>query len=126
MQKPLIVVLISVLLSVVLTTAKATQFVPLTIEKQVEEADFAVEASLQSVKVFKNSSGFITSHYTFVVNEGFGFSDSKFYLDLPGGTLDGVTTAIDGAPHFAEGEKTFLLLKKICNCKTSDWQQYCY
>ena len=91
----------------------ATQFVPLSIEAQVKDADLAVEATLEKQKFYKNLNGSITGEYTFVVHEGFGFSGNEIKLDLPGGTLDGVTTLIEGAPVFKEKINYFLLLKKI-------------
>jgi len=91
----------------------ATQFVPLSIEKQIEEADFAVEATLDSKRVHKNASGQIMTEYTFVVNEGFGFNEPEFHLEIPGGTIDGVTSMIEGGPRFEEKSKVFLLLKNV-------------
>jgi hypothetical protein len=93
--------------------ANATQFIPLPIDKQIDDADFAVEATLQSRKVYKNLSGAIMSDYFFVVNESFGFPEKELHLDLPGGTLDGVTTMIDGSPNFKENRKIFLFIKKV-------------
>lgn len=101
------------ILSLFSVVARATQFIPLSIDKQVDEADFAVEATLQAQKVYKNSNGLIMSDYTFRVNESFGFNESEFHLDMLGGTYEGVTTMIDGAPHFSPGEAVFLLLKKV-------------
>lgn len=110
MKNLLAVLFILSLLSVV---ASATQFIPLSIDKQVEEADFAVEATLQSRKIYKNSNGLIMSDYTFRVNESFGFNESEFHLDMPGGTFEGVTTMVDGAPNFPLHQVIFLLLKKV-------------
>jgi hypothetical protein len=100
-------------LAIFLCTANATQFIPLSIEKQVDEADFAVEATLQAHTVYRNSASAIMTDYSFIINESFGLTEKELHLDLPGGTLDGVTSMVDGAPNFEEGKKVFLLLKKV-------------
>lgn len=96
----------------------ATMFFPLPFDKQVEEANSGVEAKLSSSKVFKNNSGTIMTEYRFDVLESHNFSsddldNKQLVLTMPGGTYDGVTSMIDGAPQFKVGEKAFLLLKKI-------------
>lgn len=98
--------------------AWATMFFPLPFDKQVEEATSAVEARLESTRVFKNSSGMIMTEYSFDVLESYNLSsddleNQKLKLTMPGGTYNGVTSMIDGAPQFNHGEKSFLLLKKI-------------
>ena len=96
----------------------ATMFIPLPFDKQVEEATSAVEVKLESSKVFKNSSGMIMTEYSFLVLESYNLSvdDTKNHqlkLSMPGGTYDGITSMIDGAPQFNKDERSFLLLKKI-------------
>ena len=96
----------------------ATVFSPMPFDKQVEEASSGVEAKLASTKVFKNSSGMIMTEYSFDVLESYNFAVDDFdnqqlKLTMPGGTYDGVTSMIDGAPQFVQNEKSFLLLKKI-------------
>ena len=93
-------------------------FSPLPFVKQVEEASSAVEVNLEKSNVFKNGLGMIMTEYTFNVLESFNVSENdleshKLKLTMPGGTLNGVTSMIDGAPQFNNGEKSFLLLKKI-------------
>lgn len=96
----------------------ATMFVPLALEKQVEEATSAVEVKLSNTRVFKNEAGMIMTEYAFNVLENYNLSsedleNKKLNLTMPGGTYDGVTSTIDGAPQFSLGEKSFLLLKKV-------------
>lgn len=96
----------------------ATIFFPLPFEKQVEEATSAVEVHLVSTKVFKNTIGNIMTEYSFDVLEAYNLSDGdleneKLKLTMPGGTFEGITSMIDGAPQFNADEKSFLLLKKI-------------
>ena len=96
----------------------ATMILPLSFEKQVEEATSAVEVNLSDARVFQSASGMIMTEYSFDVLEAYNFSDDdldnqKLKLSMPGGTLNGITSVIDGAPQFAKGERSFLLLKKI-------------
>jgi hypothetical protein len=91
----------------------ATQFVPSSIESQVNEADFGVEATLKEEQVYKNPQGFIMTRFKFSIDESFGFNDKELILELVGGTFEGVTTFIDGAPSFEINKQFFLMLKKI-------------
>lgn len=107
-----------ILVSLFANTAFATMFFPLSFEKQVEEATSAAEVKLAASKVYKNSAGGIMTEYRFEVLESYNLSEeeldqNQLKISMPGGTLDGITSMIDGAPEFKEGEKTFLLLKKI-------------
>lgn len=97
---------------------QATMFFPLPFEKQVEEATSAVEVQLASTKVFKNALGAIMTEYSFNVLEAYNvyendLENQKLKLTMPGGTFEGITSMIDGAPQFNAEEKSFLLLKKI-------------
>ncbi len=98
----------------------ATMFAPLPFDKQVEEATSGAEVKLTSSRVFKNESGLIMTEYSFDVLESHNvdsddLENQKLKLTMPGGTYNGMTSMIDGAPQFAMEEKSFLLLKKIEN-----------
>lgn len=93
-------------------------FVPLSFEKQVEEASLGVEVQLNDLKVYKNASGMIMTEYSFDVLESYNLREDdlenqKLKLSMPGGTYEGITSMIDSAPQFIKGERSFLLLKKI-------------
>jgi hypothetical protein len=95
-----------------------TIFFPMPFEKQVEEATFGVEVYLSSTKVFRNALGAIVTEYSFDVLEAYNLKsedleNQKLKLTMPGGTVNGLTSIVDGAPQFNLKEKTFLLLKKI-------------
>lgn len=96
----------------------ATMFFPLPFDKQVEEATSAAEVKLSSSHAFKNSAGAIMTEYVFDIVEGYNLSaddldNNQLKLAMPGGTYEGVSSMVDGAPSFKNGEKSFLLLKKI-------------
>jgi len=96
----------------------ATTFRAMPLEQLIEESSSGAEVELKSKKIFKNKVGMIMTDFSFKVTEGFNIDESDLSGDLltitmAGGSLDGVTSYIDGAPEFAIGEKSFLLLKKI-------------
>lgn len=96
----------------------ATTFQPMPLERLIEESNRAAEVELKSKKSFMNKIGMIMTEFTFSVGESYNLDTSDLdgeYLKITmtGGTVNGVTSFIDGAPEFAVGEKSFLLLKKI-------------
>lgn len=96
----------------------ATTFQVLPLEKLIEESSSGAEVELISKKTYKNKLGMITTDFSFKVTESFNLDESDISKDvltitLAGGTIDGLTSYIDSAPEFANGEKSFLLLKKI-------------
>ncbi len=98
--------------------AKATMFLPISLEKQVEEATFALETKFVNGRVFKNQAGEIMTEYSFDVLDSYNLDPDdldagQLKITMPGGTFEGITSMIDGAPQFSLGEKSFLLLKKI-------------
>ena len=100
--------------------SQATTFIPLTLDKQVESAGLGAEVVLQSYNSYKSSYGYIATEYNFQIVESFNFNPSEkenglVKFSLPGGTIDGVTAMVDGAPNFKPGEKIFLLLKRVNN-----------
>lgn len=106
------------LISLFANAAFATMFFPLSFERQIEEATSAAEVKLSSSRIFKNSAGAIMTEYSFEILESYNLSveeleKGRLKLTMPGGTLDGLTSMIDGAPEFKQGEKIFLLLKQI-------------
>jgi hypothetical protein len=107
-----------ILILVLANAAFATMFFPMSFDKQIDEATSAAEVKLLSSRVFKNSAGAIMTEYSFEILESYNLfqndlDQSLLKLVMPGGTFDGVTSMVDGAPVFLNGEKTFLLLKKI-------------
>ena len=100
------------------TQSFATMFNPLPIEKQVEEANSGAEVTLNQSKAFKNQNGQIMTEFKFDVLESFNLEkdsleNSQLVITMLGGTFQGVTATIDGAPNFSKDKRFFLLLKKI-------------
>lgn len=96
----------------------ATSFQSMPLEQLIEESSSGAEVELKAKKTFMNKVGMIMTDFSFKVVEGYNISDADLNgelltITMSGGTLNGITSYIDGAPEFAIGEKSFLLLKKI-------------
>lgn len=96
----------------------ATTFQSMPLEKLIEESNGAAEVELKDKKSFMNKMGMILTEYIFNVGESYNVDNSDLdgeflKITMTGGTVNGVTSFIDGAPEFLIGEKSFLLLKKI-------------
>lgn len=96
----------------------ATTFQTMPLEQLIEESSSGAEVELKSKKTFMNKVGMIMTDFSFKVTDGYNISDNDMdgelmTITMSGGSLNGVTSYIDGAPEFAVGEKSFLLLKKI-------------
>lgn len=96
----------------------ATTFQLMPLEQLIEESSSGAEVELKSKKTFMNKVGMIMTDFSFKVIEGHNIGESDLNEELltitmSGGSLNGITSYIDGAPEFAVGERSFLLLKKI-------------
>lgn len=96
----------------------ATTFQAMPLDKMIEESSGAAEVELKEKKSFMNKMGMILTEYTFNVGESYNVDSGDLDGDvlkitMTGGTVNGVTSFIDGAPEFSVGEKSFLLLKRI-------------
>jgi hypothetical protein len=102
------------------SNSRATTFIPISLDQQVESSNAAAEVELINTKVFKNVENQITTEYEFKVLSPINlasknFNDGILKLNLPGGSLNGVRMVIAGAPTFSKNEKAFLLLKLVNN-----------
>lgn len=110
--------LVVLLFMVFSISAFATTFQKMPLAKLIEDSHAAAEVSLKEKKSYMNKMGVIMTDYIFTLGESYNILDTDLegeYLkvSLIGGSIDGVTSYIDGAPEFEVGEKAFLLLKKI-------------
>lgn len=98
---------------------QATTFRKIPLAQMIEESSSAAEVKLIQKRSYMNKIGMIFTEHTFQVLEPHNLHQDVdgevLKLDMTGGTVNGVTSYIDGAPEFAIGEKSFLLLKKIEN-----------
>lgn len=114
-MKNLIIIMFTLLMSL---KSFATMFQAIPLEQLIEESSSAAEVELKSKKSYKNKHGTIMTDFSFNVIEGFNLSGDDVVgnvlrITMSGGTIDGITSFIDSAPEFTEGEKSFLLFKKI-------------
>lgn len=114
-NKTLFIIFLLILISF---KTMATTFQTMPLEQLVEESSSGAEVELKSKKTFMNKVGMIMTDFSFKVTDGYSISESDMNgelitITMSGGSLNGVTSYIDGAPEFAVGEKSFLLLKKI-------------
>lgn len=109
---------LSFLVVFLISTAFATTFQKASLVQIINQADSAAEVELKSKKTFMNKMGIIQTEYSFSLLENYNVSESDLEMDLlkitmVGGTYEGVTSFIEGAPDFQVGERSFLLFKKI-------------
>ncbi len=105
-------------LIIFLNVSYATIFAPLSFEKQVEEANSAAEVKLETSRAFRDERGMIMTEYRFSVVDSFSLpvedlDGGQLVITMMGGSFEGMTSMIDGAPKFQVGKRNFLLLKKI-------------
>lgn len=96
----------------------ATTFRKLPLEQMIDESSSAAEVRLVSKKTMMNTMGMIMTEHSFQILESYNLEKNDYdgeilKLTLTGGTINGVTSYIDGAPEFSPGERSFLLLKKL-------------
>ena len=97
----------------------ATTFRTMPLEQLIDESSSGAEVELKSKRSFTNKMGMILTEYSFKVLEGYNINSSDMTNDdflvitMAGGTVNGITSYIDSAPEFAQGEKSFLLLRKL-------------
>lgn len=96
----------------------AAQFVPVTMENQLLEADAVLHGIFQKSSSKKMPDNFIvTSHYFHLlevagINQNEIFNLDNFEVYTPGGTYNGRSVNVSGVPSFKKGEEVILLLKK--------------
>jgi hypothetical protein len=96
--------------------SKATTFLPLSIERQVAEAELVIEATFID-KEYKKINEIVVTEFLFNVKRfsgnGDGVTDwSKLRVLTPGGVWQGIVYNTFGTPRFDENESYILLLKK--------------
>lgn len=101
-----------------LSSAKAITYVPISFDKLMDETQAIAEVVLVTKRSYKTPLGLISTEYTFEVRDSSGLenylnSTGLLSFSMIGGSLDGYTTHIDGAPDFKEGEESLILLKIV-------------
>lgn len=117
-MKSLLSIFMAFLFLMHLSTAQAITYVPISFDKLMDETQAIAEVVLVTKRSYKTPLGLISTEYTFEVKESSGLEDylnstKLLSFSMVGGSLDGFTTHIDGAPVFTEGEEALILLKIV-------------
>ncbi len=108
-----------ILIALISGTAWATTFAPIPFEKQLREADGAIEGKFLGTATIKNSDEEVFTQATFLVKRSIGFNQGQIannhrvIVTYPGGRWQGINYSVPGAPKFKEGEEVFIILRKI-------------
>lgn len=107
-----------ILAAFVSCSAWATTFAPIPFEKQLREADGAIEGKFLGTATIKNSDDEVFTQATFLVKRSIGFNqgqianNQRVVVTYPGGLWQGINYSVPGSPKFKQGEEVFLILRK--------------
>lgn len=97
---------------------QATTYIPLGLDKQLDEADAVIEGTFQGQHYQRLGSGEVVTVASFKMDQSAGLAESETYqmnsfpVMFPGGKWQDIRHHIPGGPKFQMGEKVVLLLKK--------------
>lgn len=100
------------------STASATQFIPIPIERQIDESDAVIHGVFRSKNYRKLDSGQVITQASFKLIGSVGLypgeilNKNNFVVSFPGGVWQGLVYKIIGAPTFYKKEEVVLLLNK--------------
>jgi hypothetical protein len=108
------------LLLLVSYSVSATTFKRVPLETQLKEANGVFIGNYLKSQSVRLEDGTIATQMVFKMDREVGFQSEQFGMDeviihYPGGSLDGVTTVVQGVPSFNPGEKVALLSKSVDN-----------
>ncbi|PIK14493.1 hypothetical protein [Halobacteriovorax sp. JY17] len=100
------------------TSVLSSTFIPISLDKQMENASGVLRAQFKGVEYKKVSENQIITEATFRIIESVGIKQSEiinknnFKVIYPGGKWQDLDYRVSGAPHFRASEETLLILKK--------------
>jgi hypothetical protein len=108
------------LLFLLSTSVSATTFMKIPISQQIKESDGIIVGHFLRQKSVKLEDGSIATQMFFKMNKELGFQSDFFGMDevivhYPGGTLEGITSEVEGVPRFVPGEQIALFTKNVDN-----------
>lgn len=109
-----------IFLSVFSLGAIATTFRIQPIENQIKEADGLFQGNFLRKKTIALEDGRLATQMIFKMSKEVGLQSDFFGMDevivhYPGGTLNGITSQVDGVPEFVSGEKVVLFIRNVDN-----------
>ncbi len=101
-----------------LLPAEATLFQIQSVDQQIKDSDGIVMGHYLKKKSIKLEDGRVTTQMFFKMNKEIGMKSDFFGTDeviihYPGGTIDGVTTRVEGVPSFVPGESVVVMVKGL-------------
>ncbi|WP_417337161.1 hypothetical protein [Halobacteriovorax marinus] len=109
---------ISILFLFLNVSVFSTTFIPLSLDKQLEDANGVLRAKFSSLEYKKVSNDRIITEATFKIVESIGIKQSEiinknnFKVIYPGGKWQDLDYRVSGAPSFKPNEEALLILKK--------------
>lgn len=108
------------LLLLVSFSVSSTTFKRVPLETQLKEADGVLIGNFLKSRSIRLEDGTIATQMVFKMDREVGFQSEQFGMNeviihYPGGSLDGVTTVVQGVPSFNPGEKVAILSKSVDN-----------
>ena len=100
------------------TSALATTFIPISLDKQMENASGVLKAKFAGIEYRKVSENEIYTEATFKIIESVGIKQSEivnknnFKVIYPGGKWQNLDFRVAGSPQFNKNEESVLILKK--------------
>jgi hypothetical protein len=95
-----------------------TVMIPLSVDDQIKESDGVIQARFVGQLSRKLPSGDVVTEGSFRLIKSVGLETSvivnspEFKLSWPGGSWEGITWSIEGAPVFQQGEEAVIILKR--------------
>ncbi|MBL7665537.1 MAG: hypothetical protein JNM93_10425 [Bacteriovoracaceae bacterium] len=102
----------------ILSPTFATTFIPIAIEKQVEDANGIIFGVYHGKYVYKKQNDEVVTELSFSIESSVGISSneiakaSEFKVLIPGGEWQGVVHKVHGVPKFSEQERVMLFLTR--------------
>jgi hypothetical protein len=98
----------------------ATTFKPVTMPEQIREADGVIIGHYLKKKTVLLENGKVATQMIFQMDRELGmnsdlFGTNEVIIHFPGGTLNGITTMVQGVPAFTPGEKVVLMARSVEN-----------
>ena len=98
----------------------STTFAPVDTSVQINEAEGIIIGQYLRSKSIRIEDNSIVTQMVFKMEREYGLRSDFFGMDevivhYPGGTIDGITTKVDGVPAFVVGEKVALYTKNSNN-----------
>lgn len=121
MSKPKLY-LLAIFLSLVCTQLFATTIRPVNVDELTKSSEVVVRGTIQRVTSSWDSSqdNIITQVYIAPTESAKGQVAKPFVMEIPGGSVDGLTTFIVGAPEYKTSDDVILFLNRHVDAKGAE------